>query len=93
MTDNRPIKTFRQGSVGASIWLAHTAAGVFYDVTFARCWKDEPTGEYLYTQRFSDRHLLQLVEVANAAKTWIAELKANAQTVTNTDDQQTGVSV
>ena len=40
MNGQRPIKTFRDGSVGSSTWLRRTSAGVFYDVSFARASKD-----------------------------------------------------
>mgnify|MGYP000858749671 FL=1 len=82
MENTKPIKTFRDGSVGASVWLRNTAAGVFYDVTFSRSWKDEENGKTGYSQTFSDRYLDALITVAAQAKTWIAEQKANAVTVT-----------
>lgn len=82
MENTKPIKTFRDGSVGASVWLRNTSAGVFYDVTFSRAWKDEETGKSGYSGNFSDRYLEGVIKVADEAKTWIAEQKANAETVT-----------
>lgn len=92
MNDTRPIKTFRDGPVGASVWLCQTGAGVFYDVTFSRCWKDETTGKFGYSQTFSDYHLQTLIDVVEAARDWIARQKDNAETVTGPDDLQLVVS-
>ena len=77
-----PVKTFREGPIGASVWLRRTTAGVFYDVTFSRSWKDEETGRSGYANTFSDRHLAALIKVAGQAEMWIVGTKANAQTVT-----------
>ena len=82
MENRKPIKTFRDGAVGASIWLRQTSAGVFYDVTFSRAWKDEETGKTGYALSFSDRQLDSLADLAGQAKAWIEEQKANAETVT-----------
>jgi hypothetical protein len=82
MEEHRPIKTFRDGAVAASIWLRKTTAGVFYDVTFSRSWKNKDTGRSGYSLAFSDRHLDSLIMVIAEARAWIAETKANAETVT-----------
>jgi len=81
MDTNKPIETFRDGAVGASVWLKNTRAGVFYDVTFSRSWSDEETGKSGYSQNFSDRYLDSLIKVASEAKDWIVGMKANAETV------------
>ena len=82
MSENKPAKTFRDGAVGASIWLRRTAAGVFYDVTFSRSWRDEETGRSGYSFAFSDRNLDSLIMVVAEARAWIADKKANAKMVT-----------
>lgn len=82
MNEQRPIKTFRDGAVGASIWLRRTASGVFYDVSFSRSWRDEETGRAGYSLTFSDRNLDGLIMVVAEARAWIADKKANAETVT-----------
>lgn len=81
MDTTKPIKTFREGNVGASVWLRQTKAGVFYDVTFARSWKDELTGKMGYSQSFNDLSLGALARVAGEVDTWIAHQKANAEVV------------
>ena len=82
MEENKPIKTFRDGAIGASIWLRSTRAGVFYDVTFSRSYRNEETGESGYSLSFSDRHLLTLRRIAKEAESWIDEKKQSAHTVT-----------
>ncbi len=82
MDTTKPVKTFRDGPVGASVWLRQTKAGVFYDLTVSRSWKDQDSGESGYSRNFSDRHLESLVWVTEQAKDWIAEKKQDAQTVT-----------
>jgi hypothetical protein len=81
MDTEKPIRIIRDGAVAASIWLRQTSAGVFYDVTFSRCWKDEETGTWGYSQSFSDYHLDPLAELAQEAALWIADTKANAETI------------
>ena len=81
MEENRPVQTFRDGAVGASVWLRKTRAGVFYDVTIARAWKDEESGRAGYSQTYSDYHLDPLIKVTRDAQLWIASQKANAETV------------
>ena len=81
MTAQKPIKTFRDGAVAASVWLRQSTAGIFYDVTFSRSWKNDDTGTFGYSQSFSDYHLEPLAELAREAAMWIADQKANAQTI------------
>jgi hypothetical protein len=86
METKKPIQTFRDGAVGASVWLKQTRAGVFYDVTFSRSYKNEETGKSGYADNFSDRHLPSLIKVAGEALAYIEEKKANAETVTLSAD-------
>lgn len=81
MDAQKPIRTFRDGAVAASVWLRQSTAGIFYDVTFSRSWKNDDTGTFGYSQSFSDYHLEPLAELAREAAVWIAEQKASAETV------------
>jgi len=81
MDTTKPVQTFRDGAVGASVWLKNTRAGVFYDVTLSRAWTDEETGKSGYSQNFSDRYLDSVIKVAGEAKAWILDQKENAVTV------------
>ena len=82
MDTTKPVKTFRDGSVGACVWLRQTKSGVFYDVTFSRAWKDKESGKMGYSQTFNDLTLGGVVQTAREAEAWIGEQKANAETVT-----------
>ena len=83
MDTEKPIKIMRDGAVAASIWLRQTSVGVFYDVTFSRCWKDEDTGRWGYSQSFSDYHLDPLAELAQEVTSIErhAELSSQADTL------------
>jgi len=78
MNTAKPAMTFRDGAVSASVWLRQTRAGVFYDVTFARSWKDPQTGKVGSSLNFSDLHLDSLIDLACHAKDWIVDKKASA---------------
>jgi len=90
MEQNKPIQTFRdaeRGAVAASVWIRKTAsAGVFYDISVSRSYKRE-NGEAGYSQNFGDRDLEALVRVIEQARDYIAEQKANAVTVTGSENQ------
>jgi hypothetical protein len=83
MNELKPIKTFRDGAVGASIWLRSTQAGVFYDVTFSRSYTNDATGNPGYTSSFSERHMLSLRKVAKQAESWILQQKHGGEIVAN----------
>jgi len=83
MEEAKPIQTFRDGAVGASIWLRNTQAGVFYDVTFSRSYTNDATGIPGYTSSFSERHMLALRKVAKQAESWILQQKHGGEIVAN----------
>jgi hypothetical protein len=56
-------------------------AGVFYDVTVKRAYRDDAAGDERYSTSFSDRHLPTLTTLICQAAAWIAEKKRNAVTV------------
>jgi len=67
----KPIQTFREGAVGASVWLREAQKGPFYEVTFSRSYKNDRTGASGYSQAFPDRLLPTLIRVAERAQAWI----------------------
>jgi hypothetical protein len=73
MENQRPIQTFREGAVGASIWLKESESGTFFDVTFSRSYKNDDTGECGYARTFSQRHLEGLAKVSSQAYNWIEQ--------------------
>ncbi len=71
----KPIKTFRDGAAGASVWLKETEAGSYYDIAFTRSWKNDETGKSGYSHTFGDRHLDLLIHVALQVREWIVAQK------------------
>ena len=76
--NDKPVKTFRDGAIGASIWARHGKQGAYFEVTFSRSWKDQETGDTGYAQCFSARNLDGLVQVLGDALAWIENAERNA---------------
>ena len=68
MKSEKPIKIFRIGAIGASVWIRSTSRGSFYDVTVSRSWRGEQSGETGYSPSFSEKQLDALIDVAIEAK-------------------------
>lgn len=76
-----PARSMRIGLVWAKIWANQTAAGVVYNVTFERSWKEPDTlgdggevlkeGEWHKSSHFGRDDLLVVAKLADAAHTWI----------------------
>ena len=65
----KPIHEVRLGSIKAAVWKNETEAGVRYNVTFSRLYKDgEQWGS---TESFGRDDLLLLAKVADQAHSWI----------------------
>src|SRR5205823_5373154 len=75
---HRPLKTFLQGDVSASVWHRdHEVKGVlsrFYSVTFERSYKDK-TGKFCYTQSFNSENLGALMSLCREASDYIMGLQ------------------
>lgn len=70
---NRPVKTFRIGSVSATIWKRERTDGQghFYSAEIARNYKDGE--EWQKSASFTHDELLNVAELAKRAEHWIAE--------------------
>ena len=66
---DKPIHEVRIGSIKAAIWQNDTDAGVRYNVTLARLYKDGE--EWRSTDSFGRDDLLLLGKVADQAHSWI----------------------
>lgn len=77
-TKRRPLKSYRQGDVSASVWARdHQVRGAvrrFYSVTFERSYRDA-TGQYRYTRSFSPDDLGALMMVAQQTGDYITSLQ------------------
>lgn len=70
-TKQKPIHEVRLGHVKAAVWKNETEAGVRYNVTFSRIYKDGDN--WKSTESFGRDDLLLLGKVADQAHTWIFE--------------------
>jgi hypothetical protein len=67
----KPIHEVRLGHIKAAVWKNETEAGVRYNVTFSRIYKDGET--WNSTDSFGRDDLLLLSKVADQTHTWIFE--------------------
>ena len=68
-TKQKPIHEVRLGHIKAAVWKNETEAGVRYNVTFSRIYKDGDTGNS--TDSFGRDDLLLLGKVADQTHSWI----------------------
>ena len=68
-TKAKPIHEVRLGHIKAAVWRNDTEAGVRYNVTFNRLYKDGDT--WRSTDSFGRDDLLLLAKVADNAHSWI----------------------
>ena len=83
-TKQRPVETLRDGAVKAAIWKNEGENGTFFNVTFARTYKNGD-GNLHDTDSFSGTQLLKLARLADKAYDRTAEL-AKAEKSDDTDD-------
>ncbi|HEY9171385.1 MAG TPA: hypothetical protein VI136_03775 [Verrucomicrobiae bacterium] len=65
----KPIHEVRLGCIKAAVWKNETEAGVRYNVTFSRLYKDGD--QWGSTESFGRDDLLLLAKVADQAHSWI----------------------
>jgi hypothetical protein len=83
----KPLHHIRYGNVESSIWENPTqGGGAFYNVTFAKHYKDGD--EWKTSQSFGMGDLLELSKVADHAHTWIARLQERARENTRAEQTQ-----
>jgi hypothetical protein len=78
----KPINEVRLGHIKAAVWKNETEAGVRYNVTFSRIYKDGDN--WKSTDSFGRDDLLLLGKVADQAHSWIF-----AQAQTQDDEKAT----
>lgn len=83
----RPVETLRDGAVKAAIWKNEGDNGVFFNVTFARTYKNGD-GNLHDTDSFSGTQLLKLARLADKAYDRAAALAQAARAeAENTNDE------
>jgi hypothetical protein len=80
MNTNKPIHEVRLGAIKAAVWRNETDAGLRYNVTFSRLFKD--ADKWNSTDNFGRDDLLLLGKVADLAHTWICTQKQEGQNFT-----------
>jgi hypothetical protein len=65
----KPVQEIRLGCVKAAIWKNETEAGVRYNVTFSRLYRDAEQRKS--TETFGRDDLLLLAKVADQAHSWV----------------------
>ena len=70
---NKPIKTFRIGSVKASVWVNEGQNGPFYSISKSRSYKNE-NGDYEDSNRYSVMEALADAHVTKQAVEHIQSL-------------------
>ncbi|MEI6075998.1 MAG: hypothetical protein WCS94_10515 [Verrucomicrobiota bacterium] len=68
-TKQKPIHEVRLGHIKAAVWKNETEAGVRYNVTFSRIYKDGE--QWKSTDCFGRDDLLLLAKVADQTHSWI----------------------
>lgn len=86
-TKNRPVETVRDGALKAAIWKNESESGVFYNVTFARTYKDGK-GNLQDADSYSGAQLLRLSRLAELAYTRAGELGQSAKELASGPDDQ-----
>ena len=74
-----PVKTFRLGRIKAAVWENVSDERMFYNVTFARTYRDEQQA-YYDTDSFGRDDLPLVAKVADQAHSYIFERLAKSKT-------------
>lgn len=69
----RPIETFRDGRLKASIWRNEGKEGDYHSVTFAKTYEDK-NGKLQDSHSFTGSELLRVAELAREAHACIREM-------------------
>ena len=89
-TKTKPVHEVRLGFIKAAVWKNETEAGVRYNVTFSRLYKDGD--QWSSTESFGRDDLLVLAKVADQTHSWICaqsqEDQATARVPALKDDDE-----
>lgn len=71
----KPVKTFRSGAVGASVWMKQSNTGlIYYDFSLSRSWKSFASGKEGYSANFFDANRDEVKAVVDQCCDYIEEL-------------------
>jgi hypothetical protein len=78
----KPVKQFRAGALGVSLWKREHNGESFYNATPSRCYKDEKRAEgeqWVYTDSFGRDDLPIISALMSEAFAWIVATEAEAK--------------
>ena len=78
----KPMKTFREGAVGLSVWQREGKAGTYFDFTVSRCYQGKD-GDFKYSNSFHDSNAEALTRVVSQATEWIQQHREAAGIAAN----------
>jgi hypothetical protein len=78
----KPIHEVRLGFIKAAVWRNETEAGVRYNATFSRLYKDGE--QWASTESFGRDDLLSLAKVADQTHSWICAQNQEDQSAART---------
>ena len=71
----KPVKTFRSGAVGASVWLKQSNTGlIYYDFSLSRSWKSMASGKEGYSSSYFEANRDELKRVVDQCCDYIEQL-------------------
>ena len=86
-TKTRPVETLRDGAIKAAIWRNESENGAFFNVTFARTFKNS-AGELKDTESFSGTQLLRLARLAEKAYERTGKLTRAARVTDDNEEEE-----
>jgi len=84
---NKPVYRLKYGYVVATVWVDNSSCGYFYHTTIKKI-APLPGGGWGDYSSFDDRDLPNLAKAAADAHTWIYQQKAQAATVSGSDEAE-----
>ena len=86
-TKQRPVESLRDGAMKAAIWRNESENGAFFNVTFARTFKNDK-GELKDTESFSGAQLLRLARLAEKAYDRTSKLTKAARATDDNEEEE-----
>lgn len=83
---NKPVKTFREGTMAASVWERTGRRGQYFELTFSRSFRRANEEGFGYSPCFRERDVEPLKRCIDAAATWIRS-QAGEGEVNNSDPE------
>jgi len=83
---NRPVETFRDGRLKATIWQNESDKGAYHTVSLSKVFEDQ-SGQLRETNSFSAGELLRVAELARESHAFVREVN-RSRSVERSQQQQ-----